>query len=70
MDSSTLTSETGETVYLFTFISSFVSFGLIVYVQYFFDKVRNQTLNNKLIKKRSKAHAKNTLRERALNFHQ
>ena len=69
MDSSTLTSQTGKTVYLFAFSSSFVYFRVII-LHYFFDKVRNQILNNKLITRRLKAHTKNMLRERALNFDQ
>ena len=39
-DSLTLTSETDENLYLFVFISSLE---VCIYVQYFFDAVRNQT---------------------------
>ena len=49
-----------EIVFLFVFISLFVPFGASIYVQYFFDTVRNQTLMREylieLIKRRSKVH--------------
>ena len=74
MASATPTSETGENLCLFVFISSFVSFGVCIYVQYFLDVMRNQTLNKKYLpelrKRRSKVHEKNISRERALNFDQ
>ena len=74
MDYPTSTSDTSETVYLLAFISSFISFGVRIHLQYFFDGVRNQFSNSKylfkLIETRSKVHAKNLLRERVLNFDQ
>ena len=42
-DSLTSTFETGENVFLFAFISLFVSFRGCVYVPFFFDLVTNQT---------------------------
>ena len=42
-DSSTSTSKTGENVCPFVFISSFVSFGVCIYLPYFSDIVRNPT---------------------------
>ena len=41
-DFSTSISETSENVYLFVFISWLVSFGVCIYIQYFFDVVRNK----------------------------
>ena len=35
--------------YLFVFISSFVSFGVFVYVKYFLEAVKNQILNRKYL---------------------
>ena len=74
MASATPASETGENLYLFVFISSFVSIGVCIYVQYFLDVLRNQTLNKKylpeLLKRRSRVHEKNMSHERALNFDQ
>ena len=53
-------------------ISSFVSFGICIYIQYFFDALRNQTLNKnyllELIKKRSKVHGMNMSCELALHL--
>ena len=46
-DSSTSTSETCKNVYLLAFISSFAFFGACIYVQCFFDVVKNQTSNKK-----------------------
>ena len=43
-DSATSTSETSENVFVFVFIS-FVSFRVCIYLQYFFEAVRNQTEN-------------------------
>ena len=72
MDSSTSTSEISEKVYLFVFISSNVFFVVCIFVQYFFDAVKNQFSNKKyileLIKKGSKVHEKNLSRERFLKF--
>ena len=52
----------------------FVSFGVCIYVQYFFYVVRNKTFNRKylpgLIKRRSVVHQKNMSRERASHFGQ
>ena len=63
MDSSTLTSETSENLFLFVFISLFVYFGACIYVDHFFDAVENQTSKRKylleLIKRRSKVYQKN-----------
>lgn len=42
MDSSTSVSETNENVFLFVFISPFVSFGVLGYMQHFFDSLRKQ----------------------------
>lgn len=42
MDSSTSVSETNENVFLFVFISPFVSFGVFGYMQNFFDSLRKQ----------------------------
>ena len=60
MDALTPTSETSENVLFFTFIPSFISFGIRIYVQYFFDAPRNQTSIRKclleLFKKRPKIH--------------
>ena len=47
-DSSTSTSETGRNACPLIYISSFVSYGVCICVQYFFDVVRNQTLNKKI----------------------
>ena len=73
-DSSTITFETGKNNYLFTFISSFASVWVCIYVQYFFDVVRNKTTNKKylleLIKRRSKVNEKGTSDERNLNLDQ
>ena len=63
-DSSTSTSEIVENILLF--ISSF---GLCIYVHYFFDVVKiNKRVNQKLIKRRSKVQENNMSRERALSF--
>ena len=74
MDYPTSTSDTSETVYPLVFISSFISFGVRIHLQYLFDGVTNQFSNSKylfkLIETRSKVHAKSLLRERALNFDQ
>ena len=63
---------TSEKVYLFVFTSSFVSFGVCIYLQYFFDITRNQTSNKKylleLIKSKSKTRGKNIFNEPALNL--
>ena len=40
---------TSEKVYLFLFTSSFFSFGVCIYLQYFFDIIRNQTSNKKYL---------------------
>ena len=45
-----------------------VSFGVCIYIQYFFDVVRNKLPG--LIKRRSKVQEKNMSCERALNFYQ
>ena len=70
MDS--LTSEGNENVFLFLFISSFVSFEVWSYLQQYFDSLKNKTSNRKylleLIKRKSKVHKKNVSREIALNF--
>ena len=54
------------------FISSFISFVVNIYVQYFIDAVRNQTFNNKylleLIKRKSKILVKIMLLKCALSF--
>ena len=54
--------ETSENVYLFVFISWLVSFGVCIYVQYFFDVVRNklQTINiySRVDKKKIKSSGK------------
>ena len=42
-DSSTSISKAGQNVYSFVFISSFVFFGVCIYLQYFSDVVRNPT---------------------------
>ena len=42
MDSSTSVSETNENVFLFVFISPFVSCGVLGYMQHFFDSLRKQ----------------------------
>ena len=47
MNSSTSTFEASENVNLIVFISQFVSFGVCIYVQDFFDAVRLQTSNRK-----------------------
>ena len=50
MDFSTSASETSENLILFVFISSFsFLFGVCICVQYFFDKLRNQTSNRKYV---------------------
>ena len=46
MDSSTSTSEANENVFSFIFKSSFVSFGVCIYVQYFCNAGRNQFSEN------------------------
>ena len=70
-DSPWSTSEIGKNVYIFVFISSFVSFGVCIHVPYFFDVVRNQASNKnyllRLIKWRPKVHEKATSRKHALN---
>ena len=43
MDSSTSTSEANKNVFFFVFKSSFVCLGVCIYVQYFFNVVRNQS---------------------------
>ena len=67
-------SEAGENVILFVFISSFVSFGVCIYVKHFFEVVRKQTSNKsclpQLIKRWWKVHENNILRERPLTFDQ
>ena len=72
MDSLTSTSEIVEKVYLFAFLSSYVFFEIFIFVQHFFDAVKNQFSNKKyileLIKRRSKAQEKNILREHFLKF--
>ena len=70
-DFPTSLSETSENVCLLIFISVilwFVSFGVCIYIHYFFDVVRNKLLE--LIKRRSKVQEKNMLCEHALNFDQ
>ena len=66
--------ETGENMHLFVFISSFLSSGARIYVQYFSDTVRNKNSNKKyllvLIKRRSKVHKKIMSQEHALNCEQ
>ena len=73
MYSSTSGFTIGENTFFF-FISSFVFVGVCIYVQHFFDTVRNQTSNRKylpeLIKRRSKVHQKNMSREPPLSFDQ
>ena len=57
--------------WIFIFISVIlwlVSFGVCIYIQYFFDVVRNKL--SELIKRRSKVQEKNISCERALNFYQ
>ena len=74
MNSTTSTSEASENAYLFVFIPSRVSFGVWIYVQYFFVAVRNQTSNKKyllkLIRRKSKIHEKNISGESSLSFDQ
>ena len=71
-DSSTSTSEKCENLFLPAFASSFSSFRVYIYKQYFFEKKRNQVSNRKylqeLIKKRSEVHQKNALLEHAISF--
>ena len=47
MDSSTSSSETSKNVFLFVFISLFVSFEVCKNMQHFFDSVRNQASDKK-----------------------
>ena len=59
----TSVSETSENLYFFDFISSLVSFVVYIYVQYFFDMVRNklETIKNiytKVNKKKIKSSRK------------
>ena len=72
MDFLTSASENSESVFLFVFTASFVSFAVCFYVQYFFDVVWNHTSNRKslgeIIIIRSKVHQKNVSRESALKF--
>ena len=64
LGSSTSNSETGENVYLFVLVSSFVSLG--VYVQYFLDEKRNQTSRKQKVSTR--VNQKGMSRKRALDF--
>ena len=64
LGSSTSNSETGENVYLFVLVSSFVSFG--VYVQYFLDEVRNQTSRKQKVS--TTVNQKGMSRKRVLDF--
>lgn len=48
IDSSISTSDTSENLFLLVFISSFVSFGVYIYIQYFFDAARNETSNKNI----------------------
>ena len=64
LGSSTSNSETGENVYLFVLVSSFVSLG--VYVQYFLDEKRNQTSRKQKVSTR--VNQKGRSRKRALDF--
>ena len=64
-------SEKLENIYLFIFISVIlwlVSFALCIYLQYFFDIVRNKL--PELIKRRSKVQERNMSCERGLDFDQ
>ena len=74
MDSSVSASETSEVALLFVFVLSFVCIGgRCIYKQYFFDVVRNHTLNKShldIIRTASKVQDKNISYERALNFEQ
>ena len=49
MDSSTSTSEKCENLFLPALASSFSSFRVYIYKQYFFEKVRNQVSNRKYL---------------------
>ena len=66
------TSETSEHVFVFVLISSFVSFGVCIYLQYFFKAMRNQIEKKllELIKWRSKVYQNKLSRICALNFDQ
>ena len=71
---STSISETSENVYLFVFISWLVSFGVCMYIQWFFDVVINkhQTISicTRVNRKKIKVQDKNMSCTRALNFDQ
>ena len=49
IDFFTSTSETDENIFIFVFISSFISFGDGIDVRYFVDVVRNQTSKSSVI---------------------
>ena len=60
-------SETSENLYFFDFISSLVSFVVYIYVQYFFDMVRNklETIKN-IYTKVNKKKIKSSRKERVM----
>ena len=72
MDSSTSMSD--EKIFPFSFISSFVSFDVCIYVRYLFDAVRKETSNKKylfeLIKRSPNFYRNCTSLEQALNYNQ
>ena len=63
----TSVSETSENLYFFDFISSLVSFVVYIYVQYFFDMVRNklETIKN-IYTKVNKKKIKSSRKERVM----
>ena len=63
-------SEASENVNLFVSLLCLVSFGFCIYIQYFFDVVRNKLQTKILIERRSKVQENNMSCERALNFDQ
>ena len=63
-----LASETSENVFLFAFISSFVSFGICIYVQQLFDSSFKQKISTRVIQKKIKRLSKEYVTGKRFNF--